>query len=114
MSSLLIFLTNFYWLLLPQWLAENLWYADWKRARKRGLWGIAWEAAQCVTSWNVHAIAVSTQVGWSPRDVYQYLAQYGIAAWGWVYDAEWVTFHVRLRQARYAQHMLHRANLPYL
>lgn len=113
MNPLLIFLTNSYWLLLPQWLAENLWYADWQRARKRGVLGLAWEAVKCVVSLNVYAIAVSAQAGWSPRDVSQYLAQYGIATWGWVYDTEWVTFHVRPRQARYAQRMLHRANLPY-
>lgn len=113
MNPLLIFLTNFYWLLLPQWLAENLWYADWKGARKRGSRGIVGELFRSVLSLNVYALRVSILAGWSPADVANWLSGYGIATWGWAYDEEWMMFHVRMKQARYAQYLLAWAGLPF-
>lgn len=41
------------------------------------------------------------------------LAAYGIASWGHLWVGDSLLFHVRLRQARFAEHVLSRAGVPY-
>lgn len=99
-------LTSFYWLLLPQFIAETLWYADWKRAKKRGLLFVIWELALCMLSINAHALFIENSEGVSGSQVHQFLSGYGIPTWGWSYIDDGMRFHVRSRQADKAQRLL--------
>jgi hypothetical protein len=99
-------LTSFYWLLLPQMLAETLWYADWRTARKQGLRGVLWELIRSVLSLNAHALFVKNGWGVSGAQIDQFLRQFGIPTWGWVFIDDGMVFHVRPQQAEYAQYLL--------
>ncbi len=104
-------LSSFYWLLLPKWLAENLWYADWQRARRRGWGAVVWELVRSCLGLNAYALFVSDENGVSGRDIAGLLWAYGIPTWGWVWGEGGVLFHVRPRQARFALDILHKRRI---
>lgn len=113
MSGIAEFFADFYWPYLPQVLAESLWYADWKGAYKRG--GIQGLCAETISSFigtNCYPFFVPINGGWSGRSIQQLLAKKGIKMWGWAFANGVQFFHVKRRQAAWAQYVMLRAGVP--
>ncbi len=107
-------LTSFYWALLPQFLAENLWNADWHGSRGRyGLIiGYALELVRSLLTLNVHGFRVHPGGGWSGRDIQKLLDKKRIPAYGWAWVDGFMYFHVPIRFAGWATHLMAKARVP--
>ena len=112
MEGLTEFLTNFYWPLLPQVLAESLWHADWKAAFQRdGVPGLCAEALSSLSGANSYPFFVPLASGWSGQSIQHLLAQKGVKMWGWAFANSQLLFHVRHSQAAWAQYVMLRAGV---
>ena len=112
MDRLLEFLTNFYWPLLPQVLVESLWHADWSYAYQRhGLAGLAAQFLHSIAGTNSYPFLVPMRCGWSGQQIQQLLASKGIRMWGWSFSDGIFLFHVRKKQAAWAQYAMRRAGI---
>jgi len=107
------FLTNFYWPLLPQVLAESLWRADWKAAFQRdGVPGMCAEALSSLSGANSYPFFVPMNSEWSGQSIQHLLAQKGVKMWGWAFANGLLFFHVKRSQAAWAQYVMLRAGVP--
>ena len=109
-------LTSFYWALLPQFLAESFWYADWRGSRGRYglLIGFVVEFVRSALSLNVHGFMVDPHAGWSGRDIARLLSTRRIPTYGWAWVDGAMYFHVPVRYARWATHLMLKAGVPLL
>lgn len=113
MQGVLEFLTNFYWPLLPQVLAESMWHTNWKGAYRRGgIWGLCIEALQGLLGTNSYPFLVLMSSGWSGWKIQRLLAKKGIKMWGWAFAHGVLLFHVRRNQAAWAQYVLLHEGVP--
>jgi hypothetical protein len=113
MEGIIEFLTNFYWPLLPQVLAESMWHANWKDAYRRGgIGGLGMEALQSLLGTNSYPFLVPMSSGWSGRNIQRLLAKKGIRMWGWAFADGVFLFHVRRNQAAWAQYVLLHEGVP--
>lgn len=109
-------LTSFYWALLPQFLAESLWYADWRgKGKKYGyLIGIPIELIRTLFTLNSFAFKVQSDKRWSGRLIANLLAQKGIPTYGWAwYEKGVMIFHVPIRFADWAEYLMIRTGVPF-
>jgi hypothetical protein len=111
--TILEFLTNFYWIILPQTLLQSLWHTDWRAAgQRRGCLGLLWEALLSLSLLNAVTFYVPLYGGWSGREIQKLLHYYGIPIWGWGYAEHQFFFHVRKREAGFAEEILYEAGVP--
>lgn len=107
MWRILVFLTNCYWILIPQYLVENLFRARWREAYvDRGYTGIAREGVTSLFGFNNVPLYVPMQSRWNRRRIAKLLQQYDIPMWGWGYAFDQFYFHVRREDAWRAQDVL--------
>jgi hypothetical protein len=112
---------------LPAMIAGNFRYADWKAARKRGLFGMLTEFLRATTGLNTMAFFVPTksiikdgfEVGnpagyWNQARVSKLLRQHGVKSWGYGYWIGEMYFRVERRQMHWAQYVMRRAGVPLL
>lgn len=113
MKDILEFLSNLYWLSLPETVAGTFWHADWKGAyRRAGVIGMLAEAGQSLIGTNTWPFFVSMQSDWSGGDIEQLLNQYGIEMWGQDFHNDELFFRVRRDKAGWAQHLMLQAGVP--
>ena len=113
MNSVLDFLANFDYLYLPQTMLESLWHADWKNAyRRSGAAGLCAEALNSLLGANSSPFFVPMNCGWSGHTIHDLLAGHGIAMWGWNFANGEMFFHVKKKQAAWAQYVMLRENIP--
>jgi hypothetical protein len=107
MWRLLEFMTSFYWLLIPQFIVENLWHmrrqntfesADPWQNLGRGIKG----AMGLYTA----EFYVDRSGPWSGRRIKRLLAAYDIPMWGWGFAFGQFYFHVPLEDAHVAEQIL--------
>lgn len=107
-------LTSFYWLLLPFFILQCLYYGDYRgRVRRYGvLLGIALELFRGATTINAHAFKYQyDQCHWSGRQITRYLQSKGIPVFGWVWVDGFAYFHVPVHKARWADVLLRQAQI---
>lgn len=107
MLSVFKFLSGFYWILIPQYLVENLLRAQWRQAYSdRGYSGVAREGVTSVLGFNSVPLYVPMGSQWNGRRIAGLLRQYNIPLWGWGYAYDQFYFHVRREDAWLAQDVL--------
>lgn len=100
-------LSNFYWILIPQYLIENLFRARWRHAHSEsGLSGIAREGVTSLLGFTSVPLYVPMGSYWNGRRISQLLKQYDIPIWGWGTAFGQFYFHVRHEDAWLAQEVL--------
>lgn len=108
-------LTSFYWILIPQFIVENLFRARWRQAySERGYTGIAREGVISVLGLNSIPLYVPMESYWSGARISRLLKQHDIPMWGWGYAFDQFYFHVRREDAWYAQDVLLAAGVELL
>jgi hypothetical protein len=113
MERTLEFLTNLYWPLLLQVLAESLCHADWTGSYLRdGILGLGMEACRSVLGINSYPFFVPLDCGWSGWQIRQLLANKGIKVWGWSFANSMLFFHVKRSQAAWAQYLMLHEGIP--
>ena len=113
MDSVIEFLCSFNWLYLPHLIAESLWHADWKGAYQRsGFAGLCVETLRSAIGINSYPFFVPMKSTWSGKGIQQLLAKHGIRMWGSAFANGTLFFHVKRRQAAWAQYVMLRAGVP--
>lgn len=112
MKQVLVFLTNFYWPLLPQVMAETLWHADWKEERCAGIGGFLVTCWRTLLGINCAYFFVPMDSPWSGYNVKRLLARNGIKMWGWSYANGEFFFRVRLQEAARTETVMISAGVP--
>jgi hypothetical protein len=107
MWRLLVFLTNGYWILIPQYLVENLFHARWRDAHTdQGCAGMAREGIVSLFGFNNVPLYVPMESRWNGRRISRLLKQHDIPMWGWGYAFDQFYFRVRREDAWRAQDVL--------
>lgn len=107
MLKVLEILTGFYWILIPQFLIENLFRARWRQAYARGGYGaVASEGLASLVGLNSVPFYVPMGSNWSGHRISKLLKKYDIPIWGWGYAFDLFYFHVRHEDAWLAQDVL--------
>lgn len=107
MKGLLEFLSHFYWLSVPETVAETFWHADWRGAYRRdGLFGLIAEAGHSLLGTNSWPFFVPIDSQWSGRDIEELLGGYGIEMWGQNLHNGELFFRVRKEKAAWAQYLM--------
>lgn len=107
MLKLLQFLTNFYWLLLPEFVFQNLRRVQWQSALDEGgPAGLASELAGGVIGLNAIPFYTKLDGKWSGRQIEKLLNRHGIRAWSWGFAFDEMFFHVHRDDAFDAQQIL--------
>jgi hypothetical protein len=112
MRSFLEFLTNFYWIALPETILQTLWHADWRRAKDRGLGGLIREAVASLLGTNTWPFFVPLHSGWDGAAIARLLSRHGVKMWGYGFAGGELFFRVRRSQAAWAQYVLLREGVP--
>ena len=112
MKQILVFLTNFYWPLLPQVAAESLWHADWQEGRRTGIWGFLVTCWRSLLGINCAYFFIPMDSSWSGHNVKRLLARNGVKMWGWSYANGEFFFRVRLQEAVWAEMIMLNAGVP--
>jgi hypothetical protein len=86
--------------------------ADWHRAGKRGVAGIAGEIGRCLTRSNSPAIHLRRNAGWTGVEVERLLAGYGVRIFDRAFTGDTLCFRVTERQHEWADYLLRRAGVP--
>lgn len=86
--------------------------ADWQRARRHGVAGVAGELGRCLTRSNAPAIHFKRNAGWAGIQVERLLASYGVRIFDRSFDEETLRFRVAARQYEWADYLLRRAGVP--
>ena len=113
MLRILEFLTNFYWIILPQTILESLWHSDWRRARRQGVWGIVSEVIQAVLLTNSVQFYAPNDGPWDMATVHAILRKAHIPAFGVVFAHGDFSFRVPGRYAWLAEKKLADAGVPF-
>lgn len=113
MNGILEFLSNLYWISLPETIAETFWHADWAGAYERaGVAGLIAEAGHSLVGTNSWPFFIPLGGGWSGGDIKKLLNGYGIEVWGEdVANGEYF-FRVHKDKASWAQHLLLNSGVP--
>ncbi len=69
--------------------------------------GVRWLSG--VKSWK---FIVSRNCGWSGQQIENMLRQYGISIWGRGFTHDTLTFRVNIKQANWAEYLLHQNTIP--
>lgn len=113
MKGVLQFLSNLYWLSLPETVAETLWHSDWKGAyRRSGVIGLLHEAGRGLLGTNSWPFFIGMDSRWAGAEVERLLDQYGIQMWGQGFHGDEFYFRVRRDKAGWAQHVMSQAGVP--
>lgn len=108
-------LSNFYWILIPQYLIENLYRARWRKAyAEKGYSGIAQEGVTSLLGFNSVPLYVPMGSYWNGRRINRLLKQCDIPMWGWGTAFDQFYFHVRREDAWLAQDVLISAGVELL
>jgi hypothetical protein len=59
-----------------------------------------------------HRFAIDRWCGWAGQEIEDMLAENGIRIWGRAFDDDHLFFRVRVQQARWAEYLMARENLP--
>jgi hypothetical protein len=86
-------------------------FGDYAQARKGGLAGVAAELLSSLFMGNTHTFALPRSGAHSLNEVEALLKKYGIAVFGRTHDARCMYFHVKRRQARWAEYLLVQAGV---
>jgi len=100
MLHILEFLTGFYWILLPQFVVENLLHGG------KGLPG--------ALGFNTAVFYTDIGGDWSGYRINKLLKEYDIPMWGWGYAFEQFYFRVPLEDAPHAQRVMLAAGIDLL
>ncbi len=92
-------------------LIMSLRHGDYNEARKHGLPGVAAEVVSSLVMANTHSFAMSRSGNHTLNEVEALLARYGIPIFGRTHDARCMYFHVKKRQARWAEYLLLQAGV---
>ena len=110
---LLVFLTSFNWLYLPEVIIGSFWHADWAGVYQRaGIEGLLTECIDSLLGTNTWPFFVPLDGAWSGHDVEQLLAHHGIEMWGVGFAYGELFFRVRKSKAEWAQYLMLRAGVP--
>lgn len=112
MKQILVFLTNFYWPLLPQVAVESVWHADWQKERRAGIWGLLITGWRSLLGINCAYFFIPLDSPWSGYNVKRLLARNGIKMWGWSYANGEFFFRVRLQESTQAEAIMRSAGVP--
>jgi len=86
--------------------------ADWQRARRHGVTGVAGELGRCLTRSNAPAIHLKRNAGWAGIQVERLLASYGVRIFDRSFTKDVLRFRVAARQHEWADYLLRRAGVP--
>jgi hypothetical protein len=88
-------------------------HADWKGAYKRhGLAGLGGELVASLSQQNTWTFWVPRDAGFSGIEIERLLTRHGVRVWGRGFLDDSLYFHVKKRQARWAEYLLWRAGIP--
>ncbi len=112
MLRLLEFMTGFYWILIPQFLIENLIRGRWRRAyRAKGYTGLVQESVTSLVGLNSVPFYVPIDGQWSGYAISRLLKRHNIDMWGWGFAFNEMFFHVHRDDAWDAQQILLQAGV---
>lgn len=107
MLRLLQFLSSFYWLLLPEFVFQNLRRAHWHSALARsGPAGLASEFIGSAIGVNAIPFYAPLDGNFSGRQIEKLLHRHGISVWSWGFAFNEMFFHVHRDDAWDAQQIL--------
>lgn len=89
----------------------SLRHGDYDQARKNGLAGFVAELVSSLFMTNTHTFAIPRAGAHSLNEVEALLKKYGIPIFGRTHDARCMYFHVKQRQARWAEYLLVQAGV---
>lgn len=92
-------------------LIMSLRHGDYARARRSGLLGIVIEVVSSMIMANTRTFAISRSGNFTLNEVEAMLRKYGISIFGRTHDARCMYFHVKLRQARWAEYLMLQAGV---
>jgi len=95
-------------------LIMSLRYGDYVRAREHGLLALLGEVGSSVLTTNTCRFALRRSGRYSLHEVEALLKRYGIPIFGRTHDAKALYFHVKKRQARWAEYILLHAGVELL
>lgn len=96
-------------------LVSTFIHADWEGAyRRAGPVGIAGEFLASLTGQNAWTLMVPEEAGWTGLEVERLLTRHGVRIWGRGFMGGHLYFHVKRRQARWAEYLLWRAGISVL
>jgi len=108
-------LTSFYWLLLPLFILQCLYYGNWRgRVHRHGfILGCLIELLRGLTTINAYGYTFHYETcHWSGRQVDRYLKQNGVPTFGWSWLDGVCYFHVPVHRRGRADTLLREAQLP--
>jgi hypothetical protein len=111
---LMVLLTYFNWLALPQALLASLWHTNWRKSTDKGAFAVAVEVGRSLIGSNSAAFFLPLDSYWSGYPVKALLAEVGVPMWGWGYSMRCMYFHVRLEDAPLAEQVMLMAGVPLL
>jgi hypothetical protein len=86
---------------------------DWGEAMARGgILAVMAEFFRALTGMSAWPFFVPADRGWHPSSIRPILHTYGIPTWGWGQQGSEYFFQVKLRQANWAQYLLHQHGVP--
>jgi len=112
MRSVLVFLTNFWWLAIPVTILQTFRHADWGTARKHGLAGFVAEAVRSLLGTNCWVFYVPLDSDWCGAEISRLLKRHGVRSWAYGPANGELFFRVRATQAAWAQYLLLREGVP--
>lgn len=95
-------------------LIMSLRYGDYATARTRGPFALLGEVGRSALKTNTWRFALRRSGGHSLAEVEALLKRYGIPIFGRTYDAKAIYFHVKKRQARWAEYIMLQAGVELL
>ena len=115
MLMLLEFLSGFYWILIPQFIIENLFRARWRDAyASRGPIGVIGEGFGSALGLNSAIFYVDLNGRWNGHKIKRLLASYDIPMWGWGVAFGEFYFHVPADDADFAYDVMWSAGVDLL
>lgn len=114
-SSYVEFLTGFYWLLLPVFVLQCIYYGNYRgRARRTGwILAIIIEFVRGVLTATAHGYVYYYEQGhWSGRQLDRFLRRNGVPTFGWAWGDGSVIFHVPAHLRGRADYLISRTQLP--
>lgn len=107
MVQILVFLTRFNWLLIPQFIFGSLLRARWKGAyADNGPIGILSEGFGSALGLNSTVFYVDIYGRWSGHKIQRLLASYKIPVWGWGFEYDFFYFRVPVEDEDLAYNVL--------
>jgi hypothetical protein len=115
MIRLMELLTGFYWVLLPQFVIENLFRVRWRQSyRNGGVHAVVREGLSGALGFHAVPLYVPMDGYWNGHAIQKLLRSHGIGIWGWGFAFGQFYFHVHVDEAWHAQDILIRAGVELL